>query len=163
MVITSRPRSIPDEDSIVYNNTIFNDDVHDNEQEDLQHVVNCLLEIDEEEQTKKAALFILHLKESRNLSQVAVDDVIKEVNGLFSHVLGRIKAGVFECLAKPNTEQAIQELFTSATSPFEPLHSTFLQENYYRSNLGCMVCLIIISSCYNTVTAPFPNSGLSIV
>ena len=41
-------------------------------------------------QTKKAALFILHLKERRNLSQVAVDDVLKEVNGLFSHVIGRI-------------------------------------------------------------------------
>ena len=152
MVITTRQHSslTPENDSgcrmELVDDVSFDGDIdHEQERNDLQHIINGLLEIDEEEQTKKAALFILHLKERRNLSQVAVDDVLKEVNGLFSHVIGRIKAGVHECMTKSNPVESINELFASATNPFQPLHSTYLQETYYQSHLGCMVssCLLL--------------------
>ena len=110
----------------------------------IEHVVNNLLEIDEEEQIKRVSLFILHLKEGRSLSQIAVNDIVKEVNSLFKHIMGRIKAGVQECITDSNPDDSIEKLFSSVTSPFEQFHSAYLQEAYFRSRLGCMVSQYII-------------------
>lgn len=113
---------------------------------DLQHAVDQLLQTADEEQKKKAALYILNLKEIRGLSQVAIDNIVQETQKVFNHSFGRIKAGVDECLSRssivPDESLAadLDHLFVNAKDPFEGLHSTYLQESYYRCHLGCMVC-----------------------
>ena len=66
----------------------------------LQHAIDQILETDQEEQKKKGALFILNLKEIRCLSESAVGHVVKETQKVFKHTIGRIQAGVNECIAK---------------------------------------------------------------
>ena len=101
----------------------------------LQHAVDQILEKDEEVQEKKEALFILNLKEVRGLSEAAVDHILGETSKMFRHSLGRIEAGVNDCLAKngvdPNDLPDLQNFFSSVKYPFQHLHSTYLQEKFY--------------------------------
>ena len=61
---------------------------------DVQHAVDQLLQTDSIEQQKKVALFTLSLKEVCGLSESAVNFVIGEVQQVFGHTIGRVKAGV---------------------------------------------------------------------
>ena len=47
-----------------------------------------------EVQKRKSALFLLHLKEGKCLSQVAINEVVFASQKLFKHTLGRCQAGV---------------------------------------------------------------------
>ena len=60
----------------------------------MQHAVDQLLQVDDEEQKKQSALFLLHLKEKRCLSQAAVGDVVSSCQRLFEHTIGRMQAGI---------------------------------------------------------------------
>ena len=53
-----------------------------------------LLGSDKVAQQWSSALFLIKLKEFRRLSQVAIDDIIQEWNGLFSHTLQHLHAEV---------------------------------------------------------------------
>lgn len=113
------------------------------DQLNLQHAIDQVLERDEHEQQKKDALFILSLKEVRFLSESAVDHVVKETQRLFKHTIGRVHAGVNECISKsgidPSTIPNLDQFLCSVEQPFEGLHSTFLQEKFYKEHLGCIV------------------------
>lgn len=114
------------------------------EEPDLQHTIDQLLNLDGVEQQRKAALFILNLKEVCGLSQLSVDRIVKETQNVYNHTLGRIKAGVHECLSKSSIENDVlnndlERLFSDVKDPFHGLHSTYLQECFYRCNLGCLV------------------------
>ncbi len=124
---------------------------------DLQHAIDQILQTDDEEQQKKGAFFILNLKEVRGLSQSAIDHIVRETRKVFSHTVGRIKAGVDECLARNSVVPDefltvdLSHLFANVKEPFHGIHSTFLQENFYRHQLGCMVrklklllCVVLI-------------------
>ena len=54
---------------------------------------------DEDAQRRASALFLLKLKEHRRLSQVALDDIVEEWGGLFSHAVKRLSARVREKLS----------------------------------------------------------------
>ncbi len=54
----------------------------------FQHTIDQLLGIDDEEQMKKSALFILNLKEIRGWSESAVDHIVIETQKLFNHTFG---------------------------------------------------------------------------
>lgn len=129
-------------------------DVEDNEDNvtedrtDLQHVIDQILENDHKEQQKKGALFMLNLKEVRCLSETAVEHVVKETQKVFKHTMGRIRAGVNECIAKggsdPNTVPNLSQFLNNVEHPFQGLHSAYLQEKFYRENFGCIVSLCVI-------------------
>jgi hypothetical protein len=110
---------------------------------DLQHAVDQILETDYTEQMKKSALFILNLKEIRSLSESAVDHIVKETQKMFTHTVGRIRAGVNECIsrggANPTEIPNLTQFLADVQLPFQGLHSTFLQEKYYKQQLGCLV------------------------
>ena len=124
---------------------------------DLQHTIDQLLQIDLEEQQKKGALYLLNLKEIRHLSQTAVDHVVKKTQDVFVHTIGHIKAGVHDCLSTHNIFSSdlpdLDLFFSSVEDPFHGLNSTYLQENFYRNHLGCMVstCTIIATYLHNII------------
>ncbi len=60
----------------------------------LQHAIDQLLQKDSSVQKKKAALYILNLKEIRSLSESAVEHVVAQTQSIFAHTLGRVQAGV---------------------------------------------------------------------
>lgn len=111
--------------------------------EDIQHAVNQLLEVDQDVQRKKGALFILNLKEVRCLSESSIEHIISETQKIFRHTIGHIKAGVNECISmsgnNPSDMPNLTQFFTTIEQPFNGLHSVFLRENFYRDELGCIV------------------------
>ena len=113
------------------------------ERSDLQHTVDQIMGTDHEEQKRKMALFMLNLKEIRCLSESAVQHVSKETEKVFRHTMGRVRAGVNECIARsghnlddiPNLNQVLSDV----QHPFKDLKSTFLQDKFYEEKLGCLV------------------------
>lgn len=109
--------------------------------ERLEHAMDQIMGSDHEKQQKKTALFILSLKEVQGLSQTAVDHVVAECRKMSKHTAGRLEAGINECLARsgidPNEITGLGDVF--ASDPFDGLHSTYLQEKFYREKLGCIV------------------------
>ena len=65
----------------------------------IQAEVDHLLGTDQEKQKRASALFLLKLKESKQVSQVVVDEIVSGWDTLFSHTTFRIQAGVRESLA----------------------------------------------------------------
>ena len=105
-------------------------------------VMDQLLGLDAEQQQKMSALFILGLKEGHCLSQSAIDDIISSCQDMFKHHNLRIRAGVQERLLNFGIDVPEIDSFLSSTSdPFIGLHSTYMQEKFYREKLGCIVSM----------------------
>ena len=122
----------------------YNDDCENsNEDFELQHAVNQLLEIDQDVQKKKGALFILNLKEVRCLSEASIEHIVKETQKMFKHTVGHIQAGVNECIARngsnPDDVPNLTQFFRNIEHPFHGLQSVYLRESFYREKLGCSV------------------------
>lgn len=83
------------------------------------------------------------MKECRRLSQVAIDDIVQEWDGLFSHTVQQLNARVRERLASAGVDadsvEGLQDVFQDYHSPFEGLETRHLQEKYFRENLGLVV------------------------
>ena len=62
--------------------------------DDVQADLDLLLGIDKNVQQRSAALFLLKLKEHRRISQVAIDDMIQEWDGLFSSSMQHLHARI---------------------------------------------------------------------
>ena len=113
---------------------------------DLQHAIDQILQTDGIEQQKKGALYTLSLKVICGLSESAVNYVINENQKVFDHTIGRAKAGVHECVSRASVSldeslvEDINQFFSRVKDPFEGLHSTFLQESFYRQHFRCLVC-----------------------
>ena len=102
----------------------------------MQSDLHYLLGIDKAVQQRSSALFLLRLKESRRLSQAAIDDIIREWDGLFSHTVGRLKAIVRAKLATAGIDfSAIEGLKVTleedVINPFEGLETRHKQERFY--------------------------------
>ncbi len=119
-------------------------DIYEGEERtDLQHTIDQITQKDHVKQQKKSALYILNLKEIRCLSESAVDHVVKETQKIFKHTVGRLRAGVYECIANSGTDPSsipnLTQFLSNVEHPFQGLHSIFLQEKFYREQLGCIV------------------------
>ena len=111
------------------------------------HIVEADLDLllgnDKDAQQRASALFLLKLKEHRRLSQVALDDIVEEWDGLFSHTVKRLSARVREKLSSTGIDvediDGLDQVFEDLPHPFEGLKTRFLQEKYYRESLGLVV------------------------
>ena len=115
-----------------------------NDQEsDLQHAINQLLEIDQDVQRRKGALFILNLKEVRCLSESSIEHIVSETQKIFKHTIGHVKAGVNECIARSGSDPSdipnLTQFFSSIEHPFNGLDTAFIRESFYRKEFGCIV------------------------
>ena len=101
---------------------------------------------DEDAQRRASALFLLKLKEHRRLSQVALDDIVEEWGGLFSHAVKRLSARVREKLSSSGIDvediDGLDDMFEDIPDPFKGLKTRFLQEKYYRESLGLVVGIL---------------------
>ena len=93
--------------------------------------IDHLLGTDQEKQKKALALFLLKLKESKQASQVVIDEIIGEWDTLFLHTTLRIQASVQASLAAAgidsNTLPGLNEVFDNIPKPFDGLETRFKQ------------------------------------
>lgn len=120
---------------------------------DVQADLNLLLGTDSLIQKRSAALFLLKMKELRKISQVTIDDIISEYDGVFSHTVLHLHACVRAKLAAlgvdENIIEGLREVFTDVPSPFQGLETRHLQEKFYREHLALVVSVCSLSQ--NTV------------
>ena len=106
------------------------------------HVMDQLLGLDAEQQQRMSALFLVGLKGGHCLSQAAIDDIVSSCQDMFRHYNIRIRAGVQEQLLNLGIEIPELDSYLSSTSdPFTGLHSTYMQEKFYREKLSCIVSI----------------------
>ncbi len=109
----------------------------------VQSDLDYLLGTDKAVQQRSSALFLLKLKESKRLSQVAIDDIVHEWDGLFTHIVQRLQAGIRAKLAAAGIEiddiEGLNEVFQDVPNPFEGLETHHKQEKFYRDTLGLQV------------------------
>lgn len=113
--------------------------------DEVQADLNCLLGISKDVQKRSAALFLLRLKESKRLSQAAIDEIVSEWDALFSHTVQTLTANVRSKLSTAGIDyrevEGLPETFEDVPSPFDGLESRYKQEKYYRDFLGLVVSI----------------------
>ena len=111
----------------------------------MQADLDELLGTNKAAQQHASALFLLKLKESKRLSQVAIDDIVHEWEGLFSHSVQQLHARIRAKLASigidVNDIEGLNEVFRDVPNPFEGLETRHKQEKFYREKLGLVVSL----------------------
>ena len=111
-----------------------------------QAEVDELLGTDQEKQ-RSSALFLLKLKESKQVSQVVIDELVTGWNSLFSHTTLRIQAGVRASLANAgidlNDVPGLDDVFRELPMPFDGIETRFKQEKYYRESLHLVVRYLV--------------------
>ena len=105
------------------------------------------MNVDEKEICRSSALLILKLKEQCHVSQNAINIIVEECKGLFNQTLTRVQAGLRARLASlgldPEVISEIDDVFSETNDPFKELHSYYLQQKYYREELGLIVSLML--------------------
>ncbi len=113
--------------------------------DEVEADLNHLLGTSKDVQKRSAALFLLRMKESKRLSQAAIDEIVSEWDTLFSHTVHTLTATVRSKLATAGIDyqeiEGLPETFVNITSPFEGLETRFKQEKYYRDFLGLVVSI----------------------
>ena len=103
---------------------------------DLEH----LLGIDATLQKKNSALFLMKLKETRQLSQVAIDDVVEGSRTVFLHTIQRLHSGTRAKLAALGLDDTLLDsVFTDIPDPFEGLETRHMQEKCFKEDFGLVV------------------------
>lgn len=102
-----------------------------------------LLGVDEDQQQKEAATFLLKLKEVCNVSERTVTEVITGCRNLYTHSLAVVKASVKESLGNAgicfSDIEGLNEAFTHVPDVFQGLDTTYMQEKYFKDNFNLLV------------------------
>ena len=78
---------------------------------------------------KPVPFFLLKLKETHCLSQVAIDNVVEGSNTVFSHTVQRLHSGVHSKLASLGIDETqIDSVFQDLSDPFFGLETKFKQD-----------------------------------
>ena len=119
---------------------------------DQVHDVNHILGMDTQLQKQSSALFILKMKETHRLSQVAVDDIVEGSRDVFNHAVGRLHAGVRSKLGGLGIDETtVEDVFSSLNDPFKGLETQHLQEKCFKEDLNLVVCSLL-SQMHNIIT-----------
>ena len=98
------------------------------------------------DQCMQNAVFLLTLTEGRQLSQVALNEVIKICRTISKQTISQIKEGVLSALNDAGVNSAIipglDDSFLSVPDPFEKLDTPYLREKFYREHFNYQVCFI---------------------
>ncbi len=104
-------------------------------------------DFDDDKFKKTLALFLLKTKEVHKVSQAAINGLLVDLTMLFQLYSTKIKLNVFSHMT--NTASAISDplldmVFDSLQTfdPFAGIHSEYLQEKYYKEELGLLVSFI---------------------
>ena len=97
--------------------------------------------MDTHRQKQSSALFILKMKETHRLSQVAIGDIVEGSQDVFKHAVGRLHAGVRSKLAMLGIDETtVDDIFSSQNDPFKGLETQHLQEKCFKEDLDLVVC-----------------------
>lgn len=104
------------------------------------HDLDHLLGLDAVHQKRTSALFIMKLKETRQMSQAAIDDVLDGCKTVFSHTTQRLQSGVRSRLVMLGLDEtAFDDLFSGVTDSFEGLETRHKQEKCFKEDFGLVV------------------------
>ena len=82
----------------------------------------------------------MKLKETRQLSQVALDDVVEGSRMIFSSTVQRLHSGVRAKLASLGMDETkLDDLFSDVTDPFVDLQTRYKQEKFFKEQFGLVV------------------------
>ena len=98
-----------------------------------------------EQQRQRSAIFLLRLKEQRQITQVTIDDIVTGVEDILQEAVIRAKAGVRAKLAENGIDASsvcgLKDMFTELKTPFDGLEMKFKQEKYFKTSLNMLVRL----------------------
>ena len=97
------------------------------------------LGIDITHQKWASALYLMKLKETRQLSQVALDDVVEGSRMIFSTTVQHLHSGVHAKLASLGIDETKLVVFNDVTDPFVDLGTRYKQEKFFKEQLGLLV------------------------
>ena len=110
---------------------------------ELDFDVSYLLDTDSFEQQKQSAGFLLKLREVRQLSQVATQDVIEGSLLMFNRTISRTKAVVKDALHRNGINYSEVEGLDSALSSISPLYENletiYKQDVFFRDHFDFLV------------------------
>ena len=95
--------------------------------------------------THSMALFILKAKEERKIPQLALDGLLDDFHEIFKIQMNALGENIKKCLKELNctshvitaVDQAISS--NAAVSPFDGLHTAYLQQQYFRKHFHFVV------------------------
>lgn len=97
-------------------------------------------ELDEQDVTKSAAIFVAKMKASSSTVQSAVDHVVTEASNLFSDVIGNLKRKTEVFLESKNIgeddidRKHLLQVFEQSQNPFTELETSHQQQQYFRQS-----------------------------
>ena len=104
------------------------------DEEDYVSVSPLAAESHPNHQRMHNAVFLLTLTEGRQLSQVALYDIIQGCRRICKHVVSHIKEGVLSACDKASVNSAtipgLDDSFLSVPDPFENLDTPYLREKF---------------------------------
>ena len=124
-------------DRLLYNCTT------DFDHADLDH----LLGVDASCQKNDSALFLMKLKETRQLSQTAINDVVEGSRAVFSHTVRRrrLHSDVRAKLATIGIDEAaLDDVFSDLVDPFDGLETRHKQEKCFKQDFGLVVSAVTV-------------------
>ena len=114
--------------------------------EDLQYDIWHLLGVDQQQEQREAAKFLLKLKEICRVSEHTVNEVVTGYRRLFAHSLRIVKASVKDSLGNAGVNMSdingLEEAFADVPDVFKGLHTSYLQEKYFRDHFNLHVSII---------------------
>jgi len=96
------------------------------------------------------AMLLLKLKEERRLPQVTIDNLVSDVGTLLEEELLSLKYDIGKCLqendASMELSTKINETITQriGPSPFQGIHTAYLQQKYYSEHFNLVVSIMYI-------------------
>ena len=113
------------------------------------------------DQRTQNAQFLLTLTEGRQLSQVALNEVIEICRTISKQTVSQIKEGVLSALNDAGVNSALvpglDDSFLSVPDAFEKLDTPYLREKFYREHFNYQVCFI------SHTIAKYKHCGASLI
>ena len=111
---------------------------------DLEHALG----IDIVKQKRASALYLMKLKETRQLSQVALDDVVEGSRMIFTSTVQQLHSGVRAKLASLGIDETkVDDVFTDVIDPFVDLETRYRQEKFFKEQFGLVVSICVTAVC----------------
>ena len=112
--------------------------------DEIQYDIWHLLGVEQQHEQREAAKFLLKLKEICRVSERTVGEVISSYRHLFAHSLRVVKANVKDSLGQVGVRMSdISGSFNDVPDVFEGLHTSYLQEKYFRDHFNLYVSLCV--------------------
>jgi len=90
-------------------------------------------------------LFLLKLKEHRHLTQVAINDIIEDCQGISTHTRDYLLATMRVKMAEVGLDEEktteIEAFLNTVAQPFDGIETFYKQEKYFAEEFGYVVSL----------------------